>query len=142
MALAVTLCLLVVATVFDRRAREIPDWVSGALLVCGLFAGWMQWQPMFGLATIDLTSRLIATGIGFVIGAFAFYLAAFGGADAKIATGLGASLGVWPLLVVLFWSALAGAGLAVYAQRKGEEEFAYAPAFLTGLVAAQVYFLL
>jgi Flp pilus assembly protein protease CpaA len=136
------LLLLTAAVWHDLRRREIPDWIPVALIVVGLAGSWLDAAPFVGTASPVPTwgARAFGLGLGFAIGLALFYGVGFGGGDAKLVCGLGFALGPWPLLVVLFWTALAGAVLAIAATRSESNEFAYAPAFLAGFVASWVHF--
>jgi len=91
LAFLVVLFALVVATYTDIKKREVPDWLSFALIAAG-----------FGIAAIKSITDLnflpiISSGVGFAV-AFAisllmFYTGQWGGGDAKILMGIGATIG-------------------------------------------------
>jgi len=124
-----SLAILVVAVIFDLRSREIPDWLSVCLLAV---AGCATAFGFHGVTWLDAGAGL---AIGFGAGAILFWHGGFGGGDVKLLASLGAVLGWKAELGVLFWMALAGAGLAVFAALRKEKEFAYAPAIALGLLA-------
>ena len=124
----IILSLVIVATIFDLRTREVPDWIALAILVCAVLAtafGWtgVRWPSLFG-----------GMFLGFACGAPLFYLAGFGGGDVKLVAAVGAAVGPSSLLCVLFWTVLAGGLLALVAKFRGKREFAYVPAIAAGLL--------
>jgi prepilin peptidase CpaA len=124
----VAMLLAVVAAVYDLRKREIPDWISLALVggaVLSTAAGWSQ------VSWLNLAYGL---GLALVL-ALPFYgLGAFGGGDVKLVVALGAVLGPIGLLGTLFWMALCGGLLAAVAVLRGRRDLAYGPAIALGLV--------
>jgi prepilin peptidase CpaA len=129
----VVLGLLAVAALCDLKSREIPDWISLALLALAVVAtalGWhgvVWWQLAAGLA------------LGFALTAPLFYMGGIGGGDVKLVAALGAVLGAWGLLAALFWVALAGGVLALIAKLRGQSDFAYVPAIFLGTLAALLW---
>jgi prepilin peptidase CpaA len=124
----IILSLVFIATIWDLRTREVPDWIPLAILLSAILAtavGWseVQWP--------SLTAGLL---LGFASSAMLFYLGGFGGADVKLIAALGAVLGPLSLLCVLFWTALAGGLLALAVKSRGRREFAYVPAIAAGLL--------
>jgi prepilin peptidase CpaA len=128
----VPLLLVAVAAWHDLRTREIPDWISLALLGWGAVVAVAAWT---GAAWLAL---LLGAVLGFALTAPLFWLDAIGGGDVKLVAALGAVLGPWWLLVALFWIAVAGGGFALAAKLRGEKDFAYVPAILLGLIACVV----
>ena len=128
MMIIVALLLILIATVCDLRKREVPDWISIALLLAAIIAttlrvgetGWL------GLA--------VGLALGLAIGTALFAWCGLGGGDAKLIVALGAVFGPLGLLSLLFWTALAGAGLAVVAHTRGQRDLAYVPAIALGLL--------
>ena len=133
LAVAIPLALLTVATVCDLRTREVPDWISLAILCWAIVATGL------GLHAVGWTGLLIGSLLGFALGAAVFYLGGLGGADVKLIATTGAVVGPVPLLFVLFWMALAGGVLAIIAAARGRRDFAYVPAITAGFAAYLVY---
>lgn len=124
-----TLALTCLAAAIDWKRREIPDWISIALLTVGAAA------CIFSLDGVPWPHRAIGALVGFGLGAIAFYAGAFGGGDAKLAAGLGGALGLPTFVPVILFTAVAGGIFAFIGRRRREQEVAYGPAFALGLVA-------
>ena len=131
--LIVPVVLLLIATWCDLRTREIPDWISVALVLIGITAAGFSWG---GVQWWTVLSGLL---LGFLIGLALFRFAKFGGGDAKLIAGIGAILGPVGLLFSLFWMAVAGGLLALIAMIRGQRDYAYGPAIAAGYVAYLVY---
>jgi len=129
---AIPVALVALATVFDLRARAIPDWISILLLA------WAAVSVAFGWQAFGWMSAAIGAGIAFGAGAILFRLGGFGGGDVKLLTALGAALGLGEFLRALFFIALAGGILSIVAAVRGEKELAYAPAIAIGVLASIV----
>jgi prepilin peptidase CpaA len=125
--------LLGIATWCDLRTREIPDWISVALVLIGITAAGFGWA---GVRWWMVLSGLL---LGVLIGFALFRFAKFGGGDAKLIAGIGAILGPVGLLFSLFWMAVAGGVLALIAMIRGQRDYAYGPAIAAGYVAYLVY---
>jgi prepilin peptidase CpaA len=125
--------LLLIATWCDLRTREIPDWISVALVLIGITAAGFGWA---GVRWWMVLSGLL---LGLLIGFALFRFARFGGGDAKLIAGIGAILGPVGLLFSLFWMAVAGGVLALIAMIRGQRDYAYGPAIAAGYVAYLVY---
>jgi prepilin peptidase CpaA len=122
------LLLAVLAAVCDLRTRQVPDWISLAILGCGMVAvacGWsdVRWLGLFGGLLLGLLCSVPL-----------FCLGGFGGADVKLLAALGATLGPVCFLCMFFWMAMAGAVLAIAAKLRGQKDFAYVPAIVVGLM--------
>ena len=122
-----------IATWCDLRTREIPDWISVALILTGITAAG------FGWAGVRWWMVLSGCLLGLIIGWALFHFAGFGGGDAKLMTGIGAILGPVGLLIALFWMAVAGGVLALIAMVRGQRDYAYGPAIAAGYAAYLVY---
>lgn len=123
-----TLALTTCAAAIDWKRREIPDWISLALLAVGVVA------CVFSLDSVPWPHRAIGALVGFGLGALAFYGGAFGGGDAKLAAGLGGALGLPTFVPVILFTAIAGGAFAWIGRRRREREVAYGPAFAIGLL--------
>jgi prepilin peptidase CpaA len=124
----IPVAVVLVATVYDLRRREIPDWVSLVLLGWAILATAFQWHAVGWL------SLLGGLALGFGLTLLLFALGAMGGGDVKLTAALGAALGYATLLPVLFWIALAGGLLALVALIRGQREIAFVPAIALGLL--------
>jgi prepilin peptidase CpaA len=129
----VPLALVAIATLHDLRSREIPDWVAV------LIFGWGLVVTGFTGTSSAWTSLLLGGLLGFALTAPLFWLGGLGGGDVKLITALGAALGPGLLLLALFWTAVAGGGLALVAKVRGKSDFAYVPAILAGVVLALLW---
>ncbi len=122
------LLLLIVASVFDFRTREIPDWISVAIAVLALGTAATGW---LGVGLV-----LVAIGgvVGLTIGYILFRFAKLGGGDAKLIAALGMLVGPVGLLIVLFGMAVAGGVLSLVAMLRGQRDYAYVPAITAGFI--------
>lgn len=127
------LILLLLATWWDLRTREIPNWISVALMVVAVSAA------LLGIANVKLWMVLSGGLLGLVIGFALFRFAKFGGGDAKLIAALGTLLGPVGLLFMLFWMALAGGVLALISLVRRQGDYAYVPAIAAGYIAYLVY---
>ena len=131
--LIVPVVLVLIATWCDLRTRDIPDWISVALVFIGITAAGFGWA---GVRWWMVLSGLL---LGFLIGLALFHFARFGGGDAKLIAGIGAILGPVGLLFSLFWMAVAGGVLALIAMIRGQRDYAYGSAIAAGYIAYLVY---
>ena len=42
----IVLSLVIVATIFDLRTREVPDWIALAILICAVLATVFGWSEI------------------------------------------------------------------------------------------------
>ena len=131
--LTVPLLLLLVATAVDFRRREIPDWISVALLI------WAIGATVFGLAAQGWASLSLGLVLGSALGLLLFWLGGFGGGDAKLLAGLGAVCGPWAFVSLLVYVAVAGGVMAIVAVLRGKRDIAYAPAMALGWLLFMVF---
>ena len=129
----IALMLLLVATWWDLRTREIPNWISIALLAVAISAALLE------IANVKLWMVFSGGLLGLVIGFALFRFAKFGGGDAKLIAAIGALLGPVGLLFMLFWMALAGGVLALISLVRRQSDYAYVPAITAGYIAYLVY---
>lgn len=123
---AIALPLLLIATVFDLRTREVPDWISiviGSVAVLAAAVGWLG---------IGLLWVVAGGSVGLAIGYLLFRYAKLGGGDAKLIAALGLLVGPMGLLIVLFGMGVAGGVLSLVAMLRGQRDYAYVPAITTG----------
>lgn len=125
----VPLSVLAIATVCDLRTREIPDWLSIALLVWGLVAKLAGWIELPWMALV------MGLGLGLIATLPFFWLGGLGGGDVKLITALGWVIGPVGLLITLLAMALTGGVLALIAALRGQKDYAYVPAILAGMIA-------
>jgi Flp pilus assembly protein protease CpaA len=90
-AFLIVLFALLVATYTDIKWREVPDWLSFALIAAGF--GIAVTQSIVDLSFSPLISSLIGFGIALGIALLMFYTGQWGGGDAKILMGMGATIG-------------------------------------------------
>lgn len=127
-----TMALLLLAgtaAVTDLRWREVPTWltVGGGLIGC-VAAAVSGWEA--------LTSSLVGMLVGGLLLVPFVRLGGMGAGDALVLAAIG-SWGGWPfVLAAAWWSALAGALLALVAWRRGERSLAYVPALAVGALLA------
>jgi Flp pilus assembly protein protease CpaA len=119
--------LMLIAAGFDLfNKREIPDAVPALILM------WSICAIAFGWQSHDWISAAAGCVLGLAVGLVLFQLGGFGGADVKLIASLGAAFGLTGEILLLFYMAIAGAGLALVAKVRGQTEFAYAPAIAIG----------
>tara|TARA_Y100000310_G_scaffold218438_1_gene219732 strand:- start:8198 stop:9043 length:846 start_codon:yes stop_codon:yes gene_type:complete len=89
--IAIGLFGLLIASLFDIKTREVPDWISYSLILSGL-----SLRLLYSLNTY-IWSFLLVGVIGFLamflIGDLMYYTKQWGGGDTKILMGLGALYG-------------------------------------------------
>ncbi len=115
------------ATVHDLRRREIPDWIP-LLILAGTPLPWAVGVADF-VWWEHLAGAVIATTFALAIG----YGDRFGGGDVKLFGALGAWFGLYAVIPLALWIAIAGLPLAVIAAIRKQQDFAYAPAILLGV---------
>lgn len=130
--LVMPLFAVIWATVVDLIRREIPDWISAALVLWAIIA------ESLGFLPFPWDSLILGCATGLLAGAIGFRLRSFGGGDVKLLAGLGAGIGFSATWTLLFWTALAGGMLGLIAKCRGERELAFAPAIAAGLLAVIV----
>lgn len=133
LVLILPLVILVVAAIRDIRTREIPDALSVCVLIAAMSAA------TFGLANIQWWMVISGGMLGLVIGAAMFRWGRFGGGDAKLIAAIGAFLGPLGIMILLFWTALAGGVLALVAMVRGQRDYAYVPAIAVGYLAYLIW---
>ncbi|WP_146531018.1 A24 family peptidase [Novipirellula artificiosorum] len=124
----ITTALLAIATTFDLRTREIPDWISLAIGVTAVVASLIGWLGM----SIAWVSAGGIVGLAIAYGLFRF--AKLGGGDGKLIIALGMLVGPVGILIVLFGMAIAGGVLSLIAMLRGQRDYAYVPAIAAGFV--------
>ncbi|HHE36892.1 MAG TPA: prepilin peptidase [Candidatus Woesearchaeota archaeon] len=82
---------LIIASLFDVKTREVPDWLSFGLVAFALGSSLIL-TIYHGYAHIIINS-LIGLGIGVLLGLLMFYTGQWGGGDAKLIIGLSALIG-------------------------------------------------
>jgi prepilin peptidase CpaA len=126
---ALTWCILLlalIAVVYDLRTREVPDWISLAILACAIVAA------AFGYGNVQWFGLFAGCTLGFLCSMPVFCLGGFGGADVKLLAAFGAVLGPVHFFCMFFWTAMAGAILASISMFCGKRDFAYIPAIVIG----------
>lgn len=123
-----TLAIILVATVFDLRTREVPD------LFAALLIAWACAIVIFQIDALGWQAHVGGLCVGFLAGAPFFAGGGLGGADVKLLAALGAAVGHPVIWQVLFWMAIAGSLLALVALGRGRRTIAYLPAIALGVV--------
>jgi prepilin peptidase CpaA len=98
--------LLIAAVVLDLRERRIPNKITLPGLLMGLALGVVLEG---GFPTVALAGACLAFFLSFPLVA----LGGLGAGDSKLLTAVGAFVGPGGLLPLVFYGALAGAGLAI-----------------------------
>jgi len=134
---AVLSCLIAVAYI-DHDTMEIPDSLSVAIAVCGVFAIFIG--PDIGLKS-HLIGIVVAAGPLFVIALFID--GAFGFGDVKLMAAAGLFLGWQNCLVALFIGIVIGGvyGIILLATKKKgrKDHFAFGPSLCVGIAAAMFF---
>lgn len=86
----IILILLAIATVYDLKYREVPDWVTYSFGIVGLMFGKFFFHHLIGLAVFYLIGRGL------------YDLKLWGGADAKVLAGFGAIYGIFAVELYIF----------------------------------------
>ncbi len=115
-----------IAVAWDLRTREIPDALSvillaGALIVA-VVGDWDSWwrHALGGL-------------VGLLAAALASQGDRFGGGDVKLFASLCAWFGIFSVVPLALWIAIAGLPLSVIAALRKQTDLAYAPAIFIGV---------
>lgn len=138
----VTLSALAVASFTDIKTREVPDWLSYALIFTGFGINILYSITFSNINFIinSIIGFLVFLGLGYLM----FYAGQWGGGDSKVVMGLGAlfglnvfslrnfSIGNLPFLVIfwinlllvsVFYAFFWGLGLALKNKRKFLKQF-------------------
>lgn len=100
----IVLFALIAGSVTDIKKREVPDWLSFALIAAGF--GVAVIKSIADLSFSPLISSIIGFSIAFAIALLMFYTGQWGGGDAKLLMGVGATLGAAFSLQDLFFAFL------------------------------------
>lgn len=123
----ITIFVLFFGSITDFKKREVPDWISHGFIWTALVT-----RLMYSFAYGDF-SVILSGVLGFLIGFAAsylfYYLAQWGGGDAKIFMGLGAVFGATInfavfFVLLLFIGAIYGILFSIYLAIKNKKEFA------------------
>ncbi len=115
------------AVVFDLRSREIPNALAlGLLAVLPLKLVFADSGPSWWM---HIAGGVVALLVASVVG----YGDRFGGGDIKLFAALGAWFGLFAIIPLALWTAIAGLPLAVIAALRKQQDFAYAPAIFLGV---------
>ncbi|MEK6934285.1 MAG: A24 family peptidase [Nanoarchaeota archaeon] len=90
----ITLAALISATITDLRTKEVPDWISYALIFSGLSI-----RLIFSLINSEpfyFLYGLLGFGSMFLLGNILYHTKQWGGGDAKLIMGLGSTLATKP----------------------------------------------
>lgn len=129
LAAPVLAVVLVAATVTDLHRRRVP----AVLTLGGASAGLLA-------AALDGRAALAASVVGLLVGGLLLLpfvvRGGFGAADALLLATIGAWQGWQFVLWTAWWTALAGAVLALVAAWRGRRVFPYVPAIAAGAALA------
>ena len=92
--LGMWVCLgaLIIASLWDMRIREVPDWLNYALVAFGL--GYALILSIFHQNYSFLLNSIFGLAAGFLVGLVMFYGGQWGGGDSKLVIGVCAILGL------------------------------------------------
>jgi Flp pilus assembly protein protease CpaA len=118
----VSITVLVLASLFDIRTREVPDFISYSYIAAA-FAVRVFASVLF-LDMMYIYEGLLGFGLGYVLAIALYYAGQWGGGDAKILMGVGTALGiplVWVIphfalffVLMLLFGAIFGMGYTAY----------------------------
>ncbi|CCF85768.1 prepilin peptidase [Nitrolancea hollandica] len=129
LATPVILTILAIATVTDLRTRLVPAWLTFGGAAVGLIVA-----SVFGWNALQ--SSIVGLVVGGLILLPFVLIGGFGLADALLLATIGAWCGWEFVLWTTWWTALAGAVLAIIARWRGRRTFPYVPAITIGVVLA------
>jgi len=89
----VTLLVLLIASIFDLKTREIPDTLSYGLIVVALSIRLINGVTAHAFSYF--LYGLIGLGVAFIFGYVLYHLKQMGGGDAKLLMGFGRKLWVY-----------------------------------------------
>ena len=115
----------ILAGIQDWRKREVTDWLTWPLFICGVVTA--------SVAAVRLNFLPLVISIFFLI---AWYYGWMGGADVRVLVGL---WGLWPLAGFLALLATGLWGLILILRKRGKERI---PALVTTALAVCLTFLL
>ena len=131
--LGVLIALLLYASIKDIRSREVPDSVSGMMLILGLV----------GITAGDLPSMLLGMALVFLpqyLSAIINPAKALGGADIKLSSAaaflLGAPKGLFALIVGLTLSVITVPIVRKVKKLPNNQPFPLVPFLAVGIIAA------
>lgn len=130
LALIVPGVILVAASLFDLRTREIPN-VFPVLLLA-----WAVASRALGFQDARWGEFALGAGLGLAVGLLAFRFRQLGGGDGKLFVGLGGVLGPLGLAIALAWIALVGGMLGLIGRARGVDEIVFGPAIALGYLLA------
>lgn len=116
-----------IAMTFDLRTREIPDWISIALVLLVPIRWWVIGD------SLPWWHYALGGGGALVLGLVIGRGDRFGGGDIKLFGALGLWFGVLGIFPLALWIAIAGLPLALIAAARKQSDFAYAPAIFVGV---------
>ena len=127
LVLALPVLACTVAVYNDLRSREIPDWLP-IMLVALLPARLLVMHDLMPWWH-HISGGVAALLLGLLVG----YGERFGGGDIKLFAALGIWFGLFAVIPLALWIAIAGLPLAIIAALRKQSDFAYAPAILAGV---------
>lgn len=122
--------LLLAASAFDVKTREIPD-AFPILLVL-----WAGLSRALGYQIPAWWGMALGLLVGLAVGLFLFRIGVLGGGDAKLLAGLGACLGPAAFGIAFAWICLVGGVFALVARFRRRREVVYGPALAIGYILA------
>ncbi len=123
----IPVALTFVATMVDVKKREIPDWTWISIVALVPLRVWCLWPNV-------VPYQLVAGAIvALLVGCFVAKGDRFGGGDVKLFAALGAWFGLFAVIPLMLWIAIAGFPLALIAAFRRQDDFAYGPAILAGV---------
>jgi len=92
LGLIIGLIALIIASIFDIKSREVPDWLNYSLI--GFAIGSSLILSIYHGYAHLLVNSLLGLALGLIIGLLMFYTGQWGGGDSKLIIGLSALIGL------------------------------------------------
>ncbi len=97
------LSALILATIFDTKTKEIPNWLTYNFIILALTINLIY--SILQNNYIFILKSALGFGFFFLIGNLMYYTQQWGGGDAKLVMGLGAAIYTYPQFLLNYFSA-------------------------------------
>ena len=124
--LVVLLCLI--AAAIDLRFREIPDSIWILIVALMPLRIWWLWPD------VPTWHCVVGAVVALAIGGLVAGEDRFGGGDVKLFAALGGWFGIFAVVPLAMWCAIAGLVLAIVAAMRKQNDYAYGPAITIGVI--------
>src|SRR3989344_8670481 len=100
--ISIALIYLILATIFDIKIKEVPDWLSFSLIAIALFTNFL-YSVVFNEWDYIIFS-LIGLVIALIFGSLMYYSRQWGGGDTKLLIGLCALIPMYPKTLLNYFN--------------------------------------